>query len=280
MCADDSRKEKQPIQTYYYQPRNITDPELEESGDPSDGKVMQDLRSVETYKFINNFHDTAAAQALGTYGHRVISYNLYNKSFTPTDYNYHKEFNKTVHADYTDDAGLTGTAPQVRENPVDFDVKQNGEGHKGVSDYPESMVSLSPTTQFLHNEDTGGYGTDVQDDGKFEGIRNSQRMQINAGTTIEMTVPGQTNIQPGHVINFQLRPVEQEGLTRDGKSYDPQYSGRYIITKVRHRVTKQEYKMVFECKKDSVRESIPGKRITDFAGTANNENTKFSKLNN
>jgi len=272
MCANGTQT-RDPIQTYYYQPRNITDPELEESGDPSDNKVLQDLRSVEDYKFINNFHDTAAAQALGTYGHRVISYNLYNKSFTPTDYNYHKEFNNTVHADYTDDAGLTGTAPQVRENPVDFD-------NNNVSDYAESMVSLSPTTQFLHDEASGGYGTDVADDGRFEGIRNSQRMQINAGTTIEMTVPGQTQIQPGQIIDFQLRPVEQEGLTRDGKAYDPQYSGRYIITKVRHRVTKQDYKMVFECKKDSVRESIPGKRITDFAGTANNENTKFSKLNN
>jgi len=273
MCANGTQT-RDPIQTYYYQPRNITDPELEESGDPSDNKVLQDLRSVEDYKFINNFHDTAAAQALGTYGHRVISYNLYNKSFTPVDYNYHKEFNKTVHADYTDDAGLTGTAPQVRENPVDFD-------NNNVSDYAESMVSLSPTTQFLHDEASGGYGTDVADDGRFEGIRNSQRMQINAGTTIEMTVPGQTQIQPGQIIDFELRPVEQEGLTaRGNKSYDPQYSGRYIITKVRHRVTKQDYKMVFECKKDSVRESIPGKRITDFAGTANNENTKFSKLNN
>tara|TARA_B100001175_G_scaffold23915_1_gene17817 strand:+ start:155 stop:1642 length:1488 start_codon:yes stop_codon:yes gene_type:complete len=269
MCAD-KIKERDPIETYYYQPRNITDPALER--DANETKVMQDLRSVETYKFVNNFHDTAAAQALGTYGHRVISYNLYNKSFTPTDYNYHKEFNNMVHVDYKNDEGLTGTSPQVRENPVDFD-------NNSVSDYAESMVSLSPTTQFLHDEPTGGYGTDVADDGRFEGIRNSQRMQINAGTTIEMTVPGQTQIQPGEIIHFELRPVETEGETVDKKPYDPQYSGRYIITKVRHRVTKQDYKMVFECKKDSVRESIPGKRIREFVGTANNENTRFSKLN-
>ena len=92
-------------------------------------------------------------------------------------------------------------------------------------------------------------------------------------------MPGQTQIQPGEIIHFELRPVETEGETVDKKSYDPQYSGRYIITKVRHRVTKQDYKMVFECKKDSVRESIPGKRIREFVGTANNENTRFSKLN-
>ena len=141
------------------------------------------------------------------------------------------------------------------------------------------MVSLSPTTQFLHNEETGSYGTDVENDGKFDGIRNAQRMQITAGTTIEMTVKGQTHIQPGEVINFQIRPIETEGLTADKKAYDAQYSGRYIITKVRHRVTKQDYKMVFECKKDSVRERLLGKKVLNFEGTANNENTRYKKLN-
>ena len=274
MCAHYARNERDPIQTYYYQPRNITDPEIE--ADQNETKIEQDLKSVEEYKFINTFHDTAAAQALGTYGHRVISYNLYSKAFKTTDYHYHDQFDKTVHADYTNDLGLTGTNPQIRDNPVDFD-------NLGVSDYAESMVSLSPTTQFLHSadgtDDTGGYGTNVTDDGKFEGIRNAQRMQITAGTTIEMTVPGQTMIEAGRVINFLIRPVETEGLTADKKNYDAQYSGRYIITKIRHRVTKQDYKMVFECKKDSVRESLLGKKVLNFEGIANNENTKYKKLN-
>ena len=270
MCAHYARNERDPIQTYYYQPRNITDPEIE--ADQNETKIEQDLKSVEEYKFINTFHDTAAAQALGTYGHRVISYNLYSKAFKTTDYHYHDQFDETVHADYTNDLGLTGTNPQIRDNPVDFD-------NLGVSDYAESMVSLSPTTQFLHNEESGGFGTNVADDGKFEGIRNAQRMQVTAGTTIEMTVKGQTQIQPGEVIDFELRPVETEGLTADKKAYDAQYSGRYVITKVRHRVTKQDYKMVFECKKDSVRESLLGKKVLNFEGIANNENTKYKKLN-
>jgi hypothetical protein len=269
MCAQYARIENTPVQTYVYQPRNITDPDVEELGET---KIEQDLKSVEEYKFINTFHDTAAAQALGTYGHRVISYNLYSKAFKTTDYHYHDQFDKTVHADYTNDLGLTGTNPQIRDNPVDYD-------NLGVSDYAESLVSLSPTTQFLHNEETGSYGTDVADDGKFDGIRNAQRMQVTAGTTIEMTVPGQTQIMPGLIIDFEIRPVETEGQTADKKAYDPQYSGRYVITKVRHRITKQDYKMVFECKKDSVRESLLGKKILNFEGTAVNENTKYKKLN-
>ena len=267
MCAHYARNERDPIQTYYYQPQNISEPDPQ-SGD----QIIQDLKQVEEYKFINTFHDTAAAQALGTYGHRVISYNLFDKSFKTTDYNYHEQFNETVHADFTNDVGLSEVAPAIRENPVDFD-------NKNVSEYAESMVSLIPTTQFLHNEDTGNFGTDVSDDGRLEGVRNALQMQITAGTTIEMTVKGQTQIQPGEVINFNIRPVETEGVTADKKDYDAQYSGRYIITKVRHRVTKQDYKMVFECKKDSVRERHIGDRQLNFQGIAVEENTRYKKLN-
>ena len=33
---------------------------------------------------------------------------------------------------------------------------------------------------------------------------------------------------------------------------DPRFSGHYVITKVRHQVTGDSYKMILECAKDSV----------------------------
>ena len=264
MCADFASSEKTPIQKFFYMPRNIKDEEIDED------KETHDLKSVEEYKFVNTFHDTAAAQALGTYGHRVISHNLFAKDFKSTDWNYHNEFNQTVHADQEGNDKST-TNPTVSGNPVDFD-------NNNVSDYSESMVSLQPTTQFLHNEASGSFGTDVNDDGRLEGIRNAQIMQVQAGTTIQMTIKGQTYIQPGNVIDFKVRPVEEEGLTADGKAYDAQYSGRYVVCKVRHRVTKQDYKMVLEVKKDSVREAHYGSSVDNFVGTANNENAQYKKI--
>ena len=61
-------------------------------------------------------------------------------------------------------------------------------------------------------------------------------MQINAGTTIEMTVPGQTRIMPGLIIDFEIRPVETDGVTADDKAYDAQYSGRYVIGGLTHKI--------------------------------------------
>ena len=243
MCAKEATHKRDAVQEFYYMPQNITDEKIDEP------KEIHDLKSVEEYKFVNTFHDTAAAQALGTYGHRVISHNLFAKDFKETDWNYHNEFNQTVHADQ-EESDKSTTNPTVSGNPVDFD-------NNNVSDYSESMVSLQPTTQFLHNEETGSFGTDVNDDGRLEGVRNAQRMQVEAGTTIQMTIKGQT---------------------ADKKTYDPQYSGRYVVCKVRHRVTKQDYKMVLEVKKDSVKEAHYGSSVDNFVGTANNENAQYKKI--
>ena len=78
--AEQLRKDKQ---EFRYLPMNVNEPNDENLPDTSETsplkgnkKIMFDLQSVESYKFINNFHDTAANQALGTYGLRVISYNI------------------------------------------------------------------------------------------------------------------------------------------------------------------------------------------------------------
>lgn len=267
MCASYGSREKPIIQQFFYKPQNITDDKIED-------KTLDDLSSVESYKFLNTSHDVAAAQALGTYGHKVISYNLYDKSFNTSEYHYHDQFNETIHTDFTNEEGSVNKHA-VRENPVDYD-------NRSLSDYADSMVSLIPTTQFLHSadgtDDSGSFGTNVSDDARLEGIRNGMAMQIQAGTVLQLTIKGQSYIQPGHMIDFNLRPVEEEGMTSDKKTYDPQYSGRYVITKIRHRVTKQDYKMILECRKDSVREQLPGQSVRNFTGIANNENALFEKL--
>ena len=65
-----------------------------------------------------------------------------------------------------------------------------------------------------------------------------------------LTVKGQSYIQAGDLITFNLRDVN---LDRSKESpEDPRFSGNYVITKVRHIVTGEQYKMVLECAKDSV----------------------------
>jgi hypothetical protein len=241
MCVNSNglpRKVKQEFN--YNQGINTDDKITELTAMDKDGneipRIAHDYTAVENYRFINNFHDVAMNQAVGTYGHRVITHNIYNKSYKTSDYHYHNYFNDTKHIDVSN-------APAIVDSPVDYD-------DKGVSDYPESRVTVMPTTQFSHNEDTGAFGTDVEQDGITEGARISQRAAVEAGTRIELTVKGMSMLQPGDVVQFNIVSVESK-VGSEGRP-DPQFAGRYIISKIRHRVADGEYKQKLECVKDSV----------------------------
>ena len=204
-------------------------------GNPHKDKITQEYQSVESYRFINSSHDVAANQAAGTYANKVISHNLYDKSYKESDYHYHNYFNDTKHLD--------GNKVPVVNTPVDFD-------DKSISDYAESRISVMPTSRFVHNEDTGAFGIDVEQDGITEASRISQVNQVLGGTILEMTIKGQSYLEVGDVVQFNLQTVENK-KNSEGK-FDPQYSGRYVITKMRHRVTTTEYINVIELIKDSV----------------------------
>ena len=250
LCVNSNHKARPAKQVFRYMAMNIDDPEVND-------KIIHDYTSVEDYKFVNNFHDIAANTALGTYAHKVITHNIYNKSYKEDKFHYHNDYNKTGHTEQN--------VPIV-DTPVDYD-------NLGISDYENSRVTVQPTTQFAHNEGTGAFGIDVELDGKTEGLRESLVNQTIAGTKLVMTVKGQSILEVGDVIRFDLISVENR-VSSAGR-LDPQYSGRYIITKIRHRVTKDDYKMVLECSKDSVArpysdantDRFPGKEPQTYSDT-------------
>ena len=236
MCVSQGRHRRPTKQIFYYAPINVKD----DADVPN--KIEYDYKLVESYEFINNVHDTAANAAIGTYGHRVISYNFYDKSFTENDYNYHTQFGITRH---TDDQ-------TSRFDSKKFAVSQSfvDEDDRRISDYPESRISLQGTTQFAHNDETGAYGLDVLEDGRKLGQAVAQQQQVLQGTALKLVIKGQSYIEAGDVIEFKMRAVDEKN---DKGEEDRQFSGRYIVTKVRHQINPTKYVMILECAKDSVK---------------------------
>ena len=245
---------RRPKQQFYYQPLKL-------SNERETDKVQEGYQTIESFEFINNIHDVAANVALGTYGHRVLTHNLYSKSFDKKDYHYHNEFNDSLHTDsffkldeFTGaDAGFATNTKKsdnfaVAETPVDYDNEDS------ISDYPESRVSVQSTTQYLHGEISGMYGIDVDNDGSKTGEYISQQNQVQHGTALKMTVKGQPGISAGDlvVINLKDPNADRDKNPAEGLLNDPRFSGNYVVTKVRHQVTGDIYKMVLECVKDSV----------------------------
>ena len=88
------------------------------------------------------------------------------------------------------------------------------------------------------------------EDGRKLGQAISQKQQVLQGTALKLVIKGQSYIEAGDVIEFKMRAIDEKNV--DGAE-DPQFSGRYVITKVRHQINPTKYVMILECAKDSVK---------------------------
>jgi hypothetical protein len=264
LCVDKSGHMRDAKQQFRYVQGNVP---IAPGKKKSSADVVTDAyQNVESYRFISNFHDVAANTNLGTYGHRVITHNIYNKSYRKDDYHYHNRWNETNHLE---------DFPSIVDSPVDYDTIEGTPYQKGVSDYPEARVSLQATTQFAHNEDTGSYGEPVDNDGILTGARMAQVNKILQGTQLEMTINGQARLQAGDVIDFDLQSVQNRLDSQGG--LDPQYSGRYIITSIRHRLAQEKFIQVITCVKDSSKSGFGysgNKSFTEMAGQKRKRNSQ------
>ena len=86
--------------------------------------------------------------------------------------------------------------------------------------------------------------------------RTSQRLQTQS-VKINFTVPGDSSREVGDLIWFQY-PSENSELTEGSGTVEPHkyFSGKYLVTALRHKITKEEYTMVVEAMKDGYRSQI------------------------
>ena len=158
-----------------------------------------------------------------------------------------------MHTDTDKELPETKRSYPIAQNPVDRDPKEgNRIGDKTVSDYPGSRVILQPSTRFLHNEDTGVFGTSTESEGLTEAIRVSLYNQIHNSTKLEIVTAGASELEVGDMIQFDMPDMTPDGPSPQDYQGDNKYSGRYLITKLRHRVMNNSYRQVLQCVKDSV----------------------------
>ena len=79
------------------------------------------------------------------------------------------------------------------------------------------------------------------------------RDRVIQGTALKLVVKGQSYLEAGDLIEFKLRSVDEKNT---GGAEDPQYAGKYVITKIRHQINAEKYMMVLECTKDSVKQGF------------------------
>jgi len=254
MLAHQGLHARDEIITLLYEPQKVGT-----SGD----RIYFNQHSVESYEVMQHF-DTLAQQAMGTYASRIITHNMYDKSYNIKDYHYHDQFADMFHADQVSSRSKRNFA--MSDTPVDNDPKGYAPGDKTVSDYPNSHVVLQSSTRFLHGENTGIFGTDPDSEGLTEAIRMSQENQVENSTRIKIVIPGHSYLQAGDLVDFKLPSLEPNKGEHIRYGLDEFHSGRYVVSKLRHRVIDGYYKMILECVKDSVVREYTNLSDENFAG--------------
>ena len=200
------------------------------------------LQSVEDYRILKQY-DTLENTAHGVYASRLITHDLYNKTFSETDFDYNLEYSKQNHLEQDANGGKrsdNGILPHFN-----FD---NGEtfGNKN-----EGSIYYQSETSKVHDTH------ELPDSKNILQKRVSQHIAANQ-LVIEITVPGHTEIQTGDIVHFTL--PDYSTLDDTNKTGEDKYiTGRYLIKAARHHVSalNKRHTMVLELVKDSFSTEYP-----------------------
>jgi hypothetical protein len=141
----------------------------------------------------------------------------------------------------------------VNENQI-----QSGQGttmlinDMKVTQRPDSAVFLAPKQYQSFNSSSDNLVEESLLDS------NSQFLQITS-IKVRIIVPGDSQRRPGEIVYLNLPAVEPK---TDGLSVDPFYSGKYMISKIRHSIDAESntYDTIMELVKDSYTYPLPEKR--------------------
>ena len=211
------------------------------------------LQSVENFTILKQF-DTLNNTANGVYASRLITHDLYNKTFSETDFDYNKEYSKQNHLeqdDRGDKRSDNGILPYFN-----YDAGETfGTKNEGVIYYQSETSKVHDTHE-------------LPDSKNILQKRVSQHIAVNS-LVIEITAPGTTELRVGDVINFTL-PKYAPNSKNDTHDNDKYLSGRYLISAARHHVStlNKRHTLALELIKDSFNVSLPQESIELFT---NNE---------
>ena len=214
---------------------------------------IYNLQSVEDFKILQQFN-TLENTFNGVYSSRLITHDLFTKTFKEYDFDYNEEYGKQNHLEQDASGGKrddNGILPYFNYDKGDtFGTKNEG------------VLHFQSSTSKVHNDYEQPEAEEILQK------RISQHIAAN-NLIIEITVPGTTEINVGDIVNFSL-PKYAAATEDDKKDQDKYLSGRYLISAARHHVStlNKRHTLVLELIKDSFNVGYPDEEIDLFT---NNE---------
>lgn len=209
--------------TYRYEPKNLN----------SDVQQFQDKAvTVLEFEFLKTYDKLNEVNS-GTFANRLISIDPMTRSFNVTDFDYAK-------------SQLQKLNPQgVLNNLQNRLGKSTNESFDGVLKVATGNANQGSVPYIKQKE--SGFAKDIFIE-TYVPLRTAGISLANY-TTIKMVIPGDPGITAGRTIQFDLLSLKPSS---NKKELDRFYSGKYLVTAVRHILQPQGvYKTVLEIAKDS-----------------------------
>ena len=180
----------------------------------SGGKnIESNLKTINEFSIIEP-RDTTQNVYEGMLSSNIKVHDIYNKKINYFTYNYFDEFDKDTH---------------LEKKPFISEAKDKL-SDKGLADYSNALNFVTITSSGKSFDEPDNYPYAPDDLEKIIMRRNSRLRQFQNSITLNMTVPGNTSIQAGDVLHISIGASS----TVTDRTDDPNYTGKYLITKIRH----------------------------------------------
>jgi len=223
---DNSINNKSYYQQYIYMANNITQNPNEE-GYVKD--IEKEYQKIEDMELISSYNTFKNAQN-GYYANRLVTMDIFNKKYEVFDYDHVSSYDEYSHLENI--SGVTNVAPF---KPDTFRS-------------PAGFIQFATKHKNLFTDFDNNVGDVV------ENVLPRRVSVINELSNFKLilTVPGRVDAEVGNIIYFSYPDTsprdEKDSATAKEDTY---YSGFYLVTAIRHKITLLKHMMIMEVVKDS-----------------------------
>lgn len=190
-------------------------------GGSSSRSIIGDLSRITSYS-IDTAFDYMKRIETGMYKSRLITHELVTKTYNVQTLNYEDEFKKHNHL-----------------NPFALNTK-------GLPAKSFGFMAVEPRALETYTN----FKTDQMKSWYLKGIM--QMSELNA-FTMNLTVPGRSDLTVGHVINVYIyRNTPIKANDTEEKILDKTFSGRYLIVSLCHELNREKHNIHMTVVKDSL----------------------------
>ena len=247
------------------------------------GKIEEEYARVLDYSIDSN-NDTLANVVGGMLASKIITHDIVQKKYDINRHDYFQDFYKYKRVNYNS---------TMKDNPIYSEVPLDTFGNN-LGNFDESRIHLHPTStvsavqvgslglpEYVGGKDASHYTSDNESLYESNAIsrtllsRQAKFMELNAGTSINMQIKGNTTIACGDIVEFDMPIVGNSHGKGDSDIY---YSGRYLISKLRHmfQPSANNHEIALTLVKDSFATELPiNKKATEPKGDKGMLHTKF-----